>query len=215
MAHPKWSDVLKATFIPHIEWNANYIATFVAILGTTISPYLFFWQAAQEVEEERAKGRRTVRSRRGATDEELRAARADVLTGMVFAGVVMYFIILTTGATLYEQGHRDIETARQAAEALKPLAGKGAYLLFTLGLVGTGMLGIPVLAGSCAYAVAEAKTWRGSLDDRPRVAKKFYGVLAAAVALGLALNYFKMNAVKMLFYAAVVNGVLAPPLIVL
>ncbi|MEK6408378.1 MAG: divalent metal cation transporter [Acidobacteriota bacterium] len=215
MAHPKWSEVLRATFVPHVEWTASYIATFVAILGTTISPYLFFWQAAQEVEEERARGRKTVHARRGATDEELRAARTDVLTGMVFAGVAMYFIILTTGATLYEQGHRDIETAREAAEALRPLAGNAAYLLFTIGLVGTGMLGIPALAGSAAYAVAEAMHWRGSLNDRPRVARKFYGVLAAAVALGLALNLLKLNAVKMLFYAAVVNGVLAPPLIVL
>lgn len=214
-AHPRWGEVLEATFVPHIEWNARYMATFVAILGTTISPYLFFWQAAQEVEEEREKGRRSVRLRRGATEEELRAARADVLTGLAFAGVVMYFIILTTGATLYRTGQRDIETARQAAEALRPLAGNAAYLLFTLGLVGTGMLGIPALAGSAAYAVAEALHWRGSLNDRPRVAKKFYGVLATAVALGLALNYLKVNAVKMLFYAAVVNGVLAPPLIVL
>ena len=215
LAHPDWDRVLRATFLPHIEWSASYIATFVAILGTTISPYLFFWQAAQEVEEERALGRRSVRSRRGATDEELRAARTDVLTGMVFAGVVMYFIILTTGATLYEHGARDIQTARQAAEALRPLAGDAAYLLFTIGLVGTGMLGIPALAGSAAHAVAEAMHWRGSLDDRPRVAKKFYGVLAAAVALGLALNLLKFNAVRMLFYAAVVNGVLAPPLIVM
>lgn len=215
MAHPNWNQVSRATFVPHVEWTASYIATFVAILGTTISPYLFFWQAAQEVEDERSKGRRTIRSRRGATDQELRAARTDVLTGMVFAGVVMYFIILTTGATLYEQGHRNIETARQAAEALRPLAGDAAYLLFTIGLVGTGMLGIPALAGSAAYAVAEAMHWRGSLDDRPRVAKKFYGVLAASVALGLVLNFLEVNAVKMLFYAAVVNGVLAPPLIVL
>jgi NRAMP (natural resistance-associated macrophage protein)-like metal ion transporter len=215
MAHPKWNEVLKATFVPHIEWNAGYMSTFVAILGTTISPYLFFWQAAQEVEEERAKGRKTVHARSGATDEELRAAHTDVVTGMVFAGVVMYFIILTTGATLYQQGHRDIETAREAAKALEPLAGKSAYLLFTLGLVGTGMLGIPALAGSAACAVAEAMHWRGSLNDRPKVAKKFYGVLAASVALGLALNVLKVNAVKMLFYSAVINGVLAPPLIVL
>jgi NRAMP (natural resistance-associated macrophage protein)-like metal ion transporter len=215
MAHPNWSDVLRATFVPHVEWSATYIATFVAILGTTISPYLFFWQAAQEVEEERAKGRRTVHSRRGATDEELRAARTDVFTGMVFAGVVMYFIILTTGATLYTSGQRDIETARQAAEALRPLAGNAAYLLFTVGLVGTGMLGIPALAGSAAYAAAEAMHWRGSLNDRPRVAPKFYAVLAIAVVIGLGLNYFKVNAVKMLFYAAVLNGILAPPLIVL
>jgi NRAMP (natural resistance-associated macrophage protein)-like metal ion transporter len=215
MAHPAWSEVLRATFVPHVELSASYIATFVAILGTTISPYLFFWQAAQEVEEERARGRRTVHSRRGATDEELRAARTDVLTGMIFAGVVMYFIILTTGATLYTSGQRNIETARQAAEALRPLAGNAAYLLFTVGLVGTGMLGVPALAGSAAYAAAEAMHWRGSLNDRPRVASKFYAVLAIAVVLGLGLNYFKVNAVKMLFYAAVLNGILAPPLIVL
>ena len=215
LAHPRWSEVLRATVVPHIEWNRNYIATLVAILGTTISPYLFFWQAAQEVEEERSMGRKSVHSRKGATADELRAARNDVVTGMVFAGVVMYFIILTTGATLHQQGQRDIETAKQAAEALRPLAGSAAYLLFTLGLVGTGVLGIPALAGSAAYAVAEAMNWRGSLDDKPRVSMKFYGVLATAVALGLALDYLKVNAVKMLFYAAVVNGVLAPPLIVL
>ena len=201
--------------MPHIEWSANYLATFVAILGTTISPYLFFWQTAQEVEEERAAGRKTIKARRGATAEELRTARMDVITGMAFAGVVMYFIIVATGATLYKSGQRDIETARQAAEALRPLAGNLAYLLFTVGLVGTGMLGIPALAGSAAYAIAEAMHWRGSLDDKPRIAPKFYGVLAAAVVLGLALNALKVNAVKMLFYAAVVNGVLAPPLIVL
>lgn len=215
MAHPRWSEVLKATFIPHIEWTASYIATFVAVLGTTISPYLFFWQAAQEVEEERKMGRRTIHSRRGATDEELRAGNTDVITGMAFAGVVMYFIILTTGATLYQTGHRDIETARDAAEALRPLAGNAAYLLFTVGLVGTGMLGVPALAGSAAYAVAEAMHWRGSLDDRPSHGAKFYGVLAAAVAIGLAMDLLRINAVKMLFYAAVINGVLAPPLVVL
>jgi NRAMP (natural resistance-associated macrophage protein)-like metal ion transporter len=215
MAHPDWIKVLLATVVPHMEWDTKYIATFVAILGTTISPYLFFWQSAQEVEEERSMGRKTVTARQGATDDELRAARNDVLTGMLLAGVVMYFIILTTGATLYEQGHRDIETAREAAEALRPLAGNAAYLLFTIGLVGTGMLGIPALAGSAAYAVTEAMHWRGSLDDRPKVAKKFYGVLAVAVFVGLALNFLKLNAVKMLFYAAVINGVLAPPLIVL
>jgi len=215
LAQPNWGQVLKATFVPRIQWNAQYFATLVAILGTTISPYLFFWQAAQEVEEERAKGRRTVHQRRGATDEELREARTDVMTGMAFSNLIMYFIILTTGATLFVSGHRDIETARQAAEALKPLAGNGAYLLFALGLVGTGMLGVPVLAGSAGFATAEAMHWRGSLNDRPRVARKFYGVLAAAVLLGLALNYLKVNAVKMLFYAAVLNGVLAPPLIVL
>jgi NRAMP (natural resistance-associated macrophage protein)-like metal ion transporter len=215
LAHPRWPDVLRATFIPRIEWSAQYLATFLGIMGTTISPYLFFWQAAQEVEEERAMGRRTVHDRRGATDDELRAARTDVLAGMAFAGIVMYFIILTTGATLYVSGQRDIETARQAAEALRPLAGDAAYLLFTIGLVGTGMLGVPVLAGSAAYAIAEAMHWRGSLDDRPRAAMKFYMILTVAVILGLALDYLKLNAVRMLFWAAVVNGLLAPPLVVL
>lgn len=215
LAHPRWSEVLRTTFLPDVEWDTHYLATFLAIMGTTISPYLFFWQAAQEVEEERALGRRTLSSRRGATDEEMRAARGDVLTGMAFAGVVMYFIILTTGATLYASGNRNIETARQAAEALRPLAGDVAYLLFTVGLIGTGMLGVPVLAGSAAYAIAEAKHWRGSLNDRPRVAAKFYVVLAVAVLLGLALDYLKINAVRMLFWAAILNGCLAPPLIAL
>jgi len=127
----------------------------------------------------------------------------------------MYFIIVATGATLFTSGQREIETARQAAEALRPVAGNGAYLLFTVGLLGTGMLGIPALAGSAAYAVAEAMHWRGSLNDRPRVAAKFYGVLAVAVVIGLALNYTGVNAVKMLFWAAVVNGALSSPLIVL
>jgi NRAMP (natural resistance-associated macrophage protein)-like metal ion transporter len=215
LAHPRWSEVVRATFLPHIALNTNYLATFVAILGTTISPYLFFWQAAQEVEVERAQGRRSAKARRGATEEELRAARTDVITGMAFAGVVMYFIIVATGATLFESGQRDIETARQAAEALRPVAGNGAYLLFTVGLLGTGMLGVPALAGSAAYAISEAMHWRGSLNDRPRVAAKFYGVLAAAVVIGLVLNYTGVNAVKMLFWAAVINGALSSPLIVL
>ena len=215
LAHPRWREVVGATFLPHLELSTNYLATFVAILGTTISPYLFFWQAAQEVEVERAQGRRSAKARRGATEKELRAARTDVITGMAFAGVVMYFIIVATGATLFESGHRDIETARQAAEALRPVAGNGAYLLFTVGLLGTGMLGVPALAGSAAYAIAEAMHWRGSLDDRPRVAPKFYGVLAAAVVIGMILNYTGANAVKMLFWAAVVNGALSSPLIVL
>lgn len=215
LARPSWPEVFRATFMPHLEWNASYMATLIAILGTTISPYLFFWQAAQEVEEERALGRNTVHARRGATDKELQTARRDVMTGMGFSNLVMYFIILTAGTTLYAAGQHNIATAQQAAEALRPLAGDAAYLLFTLGLVGTGMLAVPVLAGSAAYAIAEAKRWRGSLDDRPGSAAKFYAVLTVAVLLGSALNYFGFNAVQMLFWAAVVNGVLAPPLVVL
>ncbi|HAF16466.1 MAG TPA: iron transporter [Blastocatellia bacterium] len=215
LARPDWSAVLRSTFIPHIEWSSAYLATFVGILGTTISPYLFFWQASQEVEEERKMGRSTVRQRKGATSQELRRSRTDVLTGMFFSNVVMYFIILTTAATLHAHGQTSIETAQQAAEALRPLAGKGAYLLFTLGLIGTGMLGVPVLAGAAAYAIAEASAWRGTLEDKPRLAKKFYAVVATAMILGLGLDYFGINAVKMLFWSAILNGVLAPPLIVL
>jgi NRAMP (natural resistance-associated macrophage protein)-like metal ion transporter len=216
LARPDWHSVLGATFVPHVVWSSAFLATFVGILGTTISPYLFFWQASQEVEGERAQGRITVEQREGATDEELRVARTDVFTGMFFSNLVMYFIILTTAATLHAHGQTHIETAHDAAEALRPLAGNGAYLLFTLGLIGTGMLAVPVLAGSAAYAVAEAEAWKHeSLEDRPRLAPRFYAVVAVSMLLGLVLDFVGFNAVKMLFYSAVLNGVLAPPLIVL
>jgi NRAMP (natural resistance-associated macrophage protein)-like metal ion transporter len=215
LARPDWEAVLIATVAPRIEWSNGYLATFVGILGTTISPYLFFWQAAQEVEEDRAAGQRTIQQRRGATDADLKRARTDVLTGMFFSNFVMYFIILTTAATLHAHGQTHITTARQAAEALRPLAGAGAYWLFTLGLIGTGMLGVPVLAGSCAYAVAEAEGWRGSLEDTPRLARRFYAVVAVSMLGGLSLNFVGLDAVAMLFWSAVVNGVLASPLIVL
>lgn len=216
LAQPDWYAVLKATFVPRVVWSNAFLATFVGILGTTISPYLFFWQASQEVEDERAQGRSTVEEREGATDEELRAARTDVFTGMFFANTVMFFIILTTATTLNANGQTSIETAKQAAEALRPLAGNGAYLLFTLGLIGTGMLAVPVLAGSAAYAVAEAESWQhDSLEDRPRIAPRFYTVVAVAMLLGLGLDFVGFNAVRMLFYSAVLNGILAPPLIIL
>ncbi len=215
IAQPDWGKVLRATFVPDIRFTRDYLMVLVGILGTSISPYLFFWQAAEEVEEERAEGRTTLAQRRGAANDELRGARNDVLSGMFFSNFVMYFIILTTAATLHAHGITHISTARQAAEALRPLAGPGAYWLFTIGLIGTGMLGVPVLAGSSAYAIAEAMAWRGSLELRPHLAKKFYTVLAVSVALGLGLNFAGLDAVKMLFWSAVANGVLAPPLIVL
>jgi NRAMP (natural resistance-associated macrophage protein)-like metal ion transporter len=215
LARPDWSHVLRATFVPDIRWSRDYLSVLVGILGTSISPYLFFWQSAQEVEEERSIGRTCVAQRRGATDEELRGSRNDVVTGMFYSNFVMYFIILTTAATLHAHGITQIATARQAAEALRPLAGNGAYWLFTLGLIGTGMLGVPVLAGSSAYAISEAMAWGASLESRPRKAPRFYGVLVAAMALGLSLVYAGVNAVKMLFWSAVANGLLAPPLIVL
>jgi NRAMP (natural resistance-associated macrophage protein)-like metal ion transporter len=216
LAHPNWSAVLRATFIPHIQWTRDYLAVLVGILGTTISPYLFFWQAAQEVEEDRQRGKTTVAQRRGSTKKELRIAQKDVVTGMLLSNLVMYFLILTTGATLHLHGVTHIETAKQAAEALLPLAGKGAYLLFTLGLVGTGMLAVPVLAGSSAYAIAEAAKWRSaSLGIRPQRARKFYAVIAIAIVVGLALDFAGFNAVRMLFWSAILNGLLAPPLVVM
>jgi Mn2+/Fe2+ NRAMP family transporter len=149
------------------------------------------------------------------TTADLNAVRTDTIAGMFFSNFIMYFIILTTAATLHAHGETNVATARQAAEALRPLAGNGAYLLFTLGLIGTGMLGVPVLVGSCAYALAEGAAWRGSMSDKPKSARKFYAVMAVAMALGLVLDFAGFNAVKMLFWSAVINGLLAPPLILL
>jgi Mn2+/Fe2+ NRAMP family transporter len=211
-----WGAALRATLIPHVEWSRGFFSVLVAILGTTISPYLFFWQAAQEVEEEHARRKdRTLSRHPGATGDELRGCRNDVAIGMFASNAVMYFIIMTTAATLHAHGKTDIATAQQAADALRPLAGAGAYWLFTLGLIGTGMLAVPVLAGSCAYAIAEAAAWRGSLDRKPRQAKRFYIVLTVSVALGVALTYTGIDAIRLLFSAAVINGVLAPPIILI
>jgi NRAMP (natural resistance-associated macrophage protein)-like metal ion transporter len=215
LAHPHWAAVARATLIPHVEWSAAFWATLVAILGTTISPYLFFWQAAQEVEEEIASGKATVEEREGTSNRELRRSRNDVVIGMFFSNLVMYFIILTAASTLHLHGRTTISSAREAAEALRPLAGAGAYWLFSLGLIGAGMLGVPVLAGSCAYAIAEAAGWVGSLEVHPPLAHGFYTVIAVAMAIGLGLDYAGLNAVKMLFWSAVLNGALAPPLLVL
>jgi NRAMP (natural resistance-associated macrophage protein)-like metal ion transporter len=215
LAKPDWMMVMRSTFIPHLQMTSRYWATLVGIFGTTISPYLFFWQASEEVEEERKEGLVSVKQRKGTTDAALRQSRNDVVTGMFFSNLIMYFIILTTAATLHVHGKTTITTAQDAAEALRPLAGNGAYWLFSVGLIGAGMLGVPVLAGSSAYAIAEAARWRGSLADRPRRSRNFYIVIAAGLALGLAFNYVGFNAVSMLFWSAVLNGVLAPPLIVI
>jgi Mn2+/Fe2+ NRAMP family transporter len=186
----------------------------VGILGTTISPYLFFWQASQEVEEEKGQGRKTVAQRRGATAHELADARLDVNTGMFFSNLVMFFIILATASTLFRSGQRNIQTAREAAEALRPLAGDAAYVLFALGLVGTGLLAIPVLAGSASFAVAEIFGWRAGLDLKPRAARRFYLVFAGAIITGMVLAIQQTNPIHALFLSAVLNGLLAPPLMV-
>ena len=215
LARPDWGSALPATFLPTIRGDALSIATLVGILGTTISPYLFFWQASQEVEEEKGHGRVTRAQRRGATLHELADARLDVTSGICLSNLVFYFIILTTAATLHRSGQREIETARQAAEALRPLAGDAAYLLYAVGLIGTGLLAVPVLAGSASFAVAELYGWRAGLDLSPRRGRRFYLVLAGAIVGGMAMDLVGISPVRMLFLSAVTNGLLAPPLLVL
>jgi NRAMP (natural resistance-associated macrophage protein)-like metal ion transporter len=207
-------EILRGTLIPTVSFDARFLATLVAILGTTISPYLFFWQASQEVEEEISMGRRTLNARQGATDRELGYASVDVTTGMFFSNVVMYFIILATAATLFKAGKTDIQSATEAAEALRPLAGNGAYALLALGLIGAGFLGVPVLTGSSAYAVAEARGWKHGLDEKPRRAKLFYAMIVIPTLIGMLINFVGINPISALFWTAVINGFLAPPLLV-
>jgi NRAMP (natural resistance-associated macrophage protein)-like metal ion transporter len=213
-ARPDAAEVLRGTFVPTVSFDAGFLATLVALLGTTISPYLFFWQASNEVEEEKALGRKRLWRRKGATDGELRYAFWDVSVGMVFSNVVMYFIILATAATLHRAGKTDIQSAAEAAEALRPLAGDAAALLLTLGLVGSGFLAVPILTGSSAYAVAEALGWRHGLDEKPHRARGFYAVIVVSTLVGAAINFVGLNPVTALFWTAVLNGFLAPPLLV-
>jgi len=185
------------------------------VLGTTISPYLFFWQATQEVEEEISMGRTQLWRRRGATDGELRYAALDVNVGMSFSILVMYFIMLATAATLHQTGHTDIKSATDAAQALRPLAGDLSSVLLAVGLIGSGVLAVPILSGSAAYALSEAFGWRYGLDQNPGRAKQFYAVIAIATLIGVGIDYLGINPIDALFYAAVINGFVAPPLLVM
>ena len=211
---PDWGDVLRAAVVPALPRSRQAFAMLVAILGTTISPYLFFWQASQEVEEEKAMGRRMRLRRVGATTREIATRRLDVGVGTFFSNLVMFFIILTTALTLHRHGMTNIETSRQAAEALKPLAGRFAAGLYTFGLIGVGLLSIPTLSGSAAYAFAETFGWRQGLDQKLRGARYFYGIVIASTAAGIAMDFAKLNPVKALFWTAVINGLLAPFLLV-
>jgi NRAMP (natural resistance-associated macrophage protein)-like metal ion transporter len=214
-AKPDLVSVLKGTFIPTFSVDSAFLSTLVAILGTTISPYLFFWQASQEVEEQVSMGRKTLRQRQGATNAELKYAAWDVNLGMLFSNVVMYFIILATAATLFKAGKHDIQSATDAAQALRPLAGNGAYLLLALGLIGAGFLAVPILTGASAYAVAEALGGRYGFDEKPVRAKLFYAVIAVSTLVGMLINFLGINPISALFWTAVINGFLAPPLLVL
>jgi Mn2+/Fe2+ NRAMP family transporter len=209
-----WGQVLRATLVPSLPHSQVEWATLVAILGTTISPYLFFWQASEEVEEEKSEGRSSLALRRGATPEELELRNIDVGVGAFFSNMVMFFIILTTAITLNKHGIVNIETSRQAAEALRPFAGSFAATLFTLGIVGVGFLAIPTLAGSAAYAFAETLGWRQGLNKRLKQARWFYALILVSTAAGVGLDFIGVNPVKALYWTAVINGLLAPFLLV-
>jgi NRAMP (natural resistance-associated macrophage protein)-like metal ion transporter len=214
-ARPEVVKVLFGSLVPTITLDPAYIGILVALLGTTISPYLFFWQASQEVEEQISIGRRTLRQRRGATRFELKYALWDTMAGMVFSEIVAYFIILTTGATLFVAGKHDVASATDAAQALRPLAGDASALLLAVGLIGAGVLAVPVLTGSAAYGVSEAFRWRSGLDSKPTRAPGFYLVIVAATLVGMAINFLGINPITALVISAVLNGVVAAPLIVL
>ncbi len=216
VVHVPWGRALRATVIPSFSWKTEYVTSIVAVLGTTISPYLFFWQAEEEVEIEKANpADKPLRHAPKDGASQLHRIRVDTYTGMGFSNLVAYFIILTAAAALWTTGHRDIETSTQAAAALEPVAGRFAGLLFTLGIVGTGLLALPVLAGSAAYAVGEALRWPVGLNRAPLRARGFYGVIAIATLIGLGLNFVHLDPIKALFWSAVINGVVAGPIMIL
>lgn len=207
-----WNEALRATLLPHLSWNAASLQALVAVLGTTISPYLFFWQASQEVEDSRAEpGETRLRHRPDLAPAQFRRIRLDTLVGMGFSNLVAYFIILTAAVTLHASGQTHIATAAQAAQALRPVAGRLAFALFALGIVGTGLLAVPVLAGSAAFAVGEALRWPVGLARRPLEARGFYLVLGASALLGVGLNFTPVDPIRALVLAAVVNGVASAP----
>lgn len=214
-AKPDWLSILKNTFVPQIEFSKDYLVLLVAILGTTISPYLFFWQTSEEMEEEKEEIREKHLKKVIISKNRLHHMREDVTLGMLFSNLVMYFIIATTAATIFKSGILGIETAEQAAGALRPLAGEKAYLLFTLGIIGTGLLAIPVLAGAAAYVLAETFGWREGLNKHFHQAKAFYLVIIFSVGLGFLINFFSISAMALLFYAAVIYGLISPFLIAL
>ena len=213
-AQPDWTAVFRATLVPTLPHGRDAWATLVAILGTTISPYLFFWQASQEVEEEKAAGQLTLRARQGATATEIGDRQIDIGLGTLFSNLAMFFIIVTTASTLHANGQTQLATSADVANALRPLAGHFAMLLYTIGIVGTGLLAVPTLAGSAAYAFAETFDWRQGIDARFTRARAFYAVIGVSIAIGVAMDFVGISAVKALYWTAVINGLLAPFLLV-
>jgi Mn2+/Fe2+ NRAMP family transporter len=210
--HVPWGEAIKAVLIPHVEGTAAFATGFVAILGTTISPYLFFWQAAQEIEEEKRTHSKPLYVAPGKAGSEMARMRQDTLVGMTFSNIVAIFIVFAAAATLHMNGVTTIETAAQAAEALRPVAGRFAFILFAFGIIGTGLLAVPVLAGSAAYAVCEMLGRPASLDSKPNRARLFYGTIAMTTLAGALLQQIGINPVRALYWSAVINGILAAPL---
>lgn len=211
-----WYAAVSGLLVPRITWSGDYLTTVVAILGTTISPYLFFWQASQEAEDERIDpDKAPLLEKPLDAAMEFSRIRADTIIGMAFSNLIALSIIITAAATLNVAGKTDIQTSAQAAEALRPIAGAFAEIIFALGIVGTGLLAIPVLAGSTAYAVGEGRRWLVGLDRKPREAVAFYGVLALSAGIGIALNFTAINPIEALYWSAVINGVLAVPVMIL
>ena len=215
LAKPDLDEVLRGTFIPTIEFNRDFLTMTVAVIGTTLSAYIYSWQSNEEVEEEIAAGRTRRSERKGATEAELASTQRDILIGMIFSNVVMYFIILSTAATLHKAGITDVQSAAEAAQALQPLAGEWAGLLFLLGVIGVGFLAVPVMTTGAAYDVAQAFGWRHSLHAKPHEAKKFYGAVVVFTLIGVAMNFLGFNPMRVLVWAGVVQGFSTPPLLLL
>ena len=215
LAKPDWSEVIRGTFLPAVHFDQQFLSLLVAVVGTTLSAYLYTWQSNQEVEEEIAMGRRRLMDRKGASYRELQETKKDVVAGMFFSNVVMYFIILSTAATLFKSGHREINTAAEAAQALRPLAGQAASVLFALGVIGVGFLAVPVMTTGAAYDLCQVMGWKHSLHTKPAQAKKFYAAIGAFTAIAMGLNFLGFNPMKALVYSGIVQGFSTPPLLLL
>ena len=211
LAKPDLSEVIAGTLVPHVEFSAEFLSMLVAVIGTTLSAYLYTWQSNVEVEEEIAQGRETLRERKGATESELRNSRFDIVLGMLFSNIIMYFIILATGSTLHKAGQTEIETAAHAAEALRPLAGEAAGILFATGVIAVGFLAVPIMTTGAAYDLAQVMGWPSSLHAKPREAKKFYVAIVGFTAIAIAMNFLGFNPMKALVWSGVVQGFSTPP----
>ncbi len=214
-SQPAWGEVVRGSLIPSIGFDRNSLSILVAIVGTSLSAYLYTWQANQEVEEKQAAGKHSLRQRRGATDDELKTSLWDILFGMLFSNVVMYFIILSAAATLFVAGHHNVNTAVEAAQSLKPLAGRAASILFALGIIVVGFLAVPVMTTGAAYDVCQSFDWISGLHHKPGYAKRFYGAIVFFTLIALGMNFISISPMRALVLAGIVQGFSTPPLMLL